>query len=159
MRARVQALLVHDEEGTWAELTALLQKHGLQTTQARNCAEAQVALRIHPPSLIFTDAVLQDGTWAGIQALAKGAARAMPVIVVSWFVDIPLYLDVLEKGAADFIVPPFRGEDIAYVVKGALLSSSRIASGLSRTTGTRSNSIEHAQNHSDSELPAAHAQT
>jgi DNA-binding NtrC family response regulator len=124
MRARVQALLVQDEEGPWAELTALLQKHGLQTTQARNCAEAQVALRIHPPSLVFTDAVLQDGTWADIQALAKGAGRAMPVIVVSRFVDIPLYLDVLEKGAADFIVPPFRGADIAYVVKGALLSRS-----------------------------------
>lgn len=160
MGTRIQALLVHDEEGPWTELRTLLQRQGLETAQAQTYAEAEAALScIQPPDLVFTDTAFKDGTWADIEGLAKNAARAAPVIVVSRFVDLPLYLDVLERGAADFIVPPFRDADIAYVTRGALLSTSRMPSGLSRaTTGTRSTMTQRAQNYSDSGVGAAHAQ-
>ena len=46
--------------------------------------------------------------------------RAIPVIVVSRFVDIDLYLKALESGASDFIVPPFSAADVAYVVRTAI---------------------------------------
>jgi DNA-binding NtrC family response regulator len=158
MGSGIRALLVHDEKGPLTELRALLQRQGLETAQAHSCADAAEALScIQPPDLVFTDTVFKDGTWADIERLAKKAA--LPVIVVSPFVDLPLYLDVLERGAADFIVPPFRDADIAYVVKGALLSTSRVASGLSgAATRVRSTMTQHAQNHSDSGGGAAHAQ-
>jgi two-component system, chemotaxis family, chemotaxis protein CheY len=121
MQVRTRALLVHHEEGPLTELKFVLEGQGIETSRVRTCAEAEAALtRAEPPFLIFTDTVLTDGTWANVAALAEKGHPALSVIVVSRQVDIPLYLDVLESSASDFIVPPFRDADVAHVVKGAL---------------------------------------
>jgi|SRR5579875_3496593 len=158
MQAKVRALLVHDEERPVAELKPLLESQGIETLQARSCAEAEAALACpEPPVLVFTDKVLTDGTWADVQSLAECAA--VPVIVVSRFVDLPFYLEVLESGASDYMVPPFHKDDVAYVVKGALLDRLRVPSAPSRaTTRTRPEVTQHAQNHAPSGVRAAHAQ-
>jgi FixJ family two-component response regulator len=78
------------------------------------------------PDLIFTDTALADGIWAEVEALAKRMLPRVPVIVVSGQVNVPLYLDALERGASDFIVPPFRDADLDHVVRGALLNKARI---------------------------------
>lgn len=158
MLARTRALLVHDEERPVAELEPLLESLGIEVLQARSCAEAEAALVCaEPPVLIFTDTVLSDGTWADVQSLAEHPG--VPVIVVSRFVDLPFYLEVLESGASDYIVPPFREADLAWVVESALMDRSQIPSGLFRkTTGTRLEVTQHAQNHTASGSRAAHAQ-
>jgi len=116
--------LVHDEEGPLTQLKFVLERQGIETSRVRTCAEAEAALTYaQPPLLIFTDTVLTDGTWANIAALAEKGHLALSVIVVSRHVDICLYLDALESGASDFIVPPFGDADVAYVVKGALRGS------------------------------------
>ena len=51
---------------------------------------------------------------------ARRMPSPVPVVVVSRYVDVDLYLDALEKGAWDYIVPPFRAADLAYVVNGAI---------------------------------------
>ncbi len=159
MQARVRALLVHDEERPVAELKPLLELQGIETTQARSCAEAESALAcVEPPALIFTDTVLCDGTWTDVQSLVEH--MEVPVIVVSRFVDLPVYLDVLESGAADFIVPPFRETDVAWVVESALLRDTvRAPSVSSRAiTGIGFKGAQHAQNHTASGAWTAHAQ-
>ncbi len=121
---KIRALLVHQEEGPLTELKFVLEGQGIETSRVRTCAEAEAALtRPEPPLLIFTDAVLADGTWADVLKLAEKEPLAQSVIVVSRHVDIPLYLDALESGASDFIVPPFRVAEVAYVVEGALRRS------------------------------------
>lgn len=158
MEAKVRALLVHNEERPVAELKLVLELQGIATIQAQSCAEVKDALTsLDPPDLVFTDAVLTDGTWADVQSLAE--PLAVPVIVVSRFVDLPFYLEVLESGASDYIVPPFHADDVAYVVRSALLDRLRAPSGSFRaTTGTKPEVTQHAQNYVSSGARAAHAQ-
>ena len=52
--------------------------------------------------------------------IASPRAMRLPVIVVSPFIDIDLYLDSIENGASDLIAPPFLYTDIAYVVMTAI---------------------------------------
>ena len=52
---------------------------------------------------------------------AKAAPGSTPVIVVSRVVDIPLYLDVLESGAYDFIVPPLTSAELAPMIRAEIL--------------------------------------
>ncbi len=160
MRGRFRALLVHDQERPMVELKLSLEEQGITTLRARGCAEARAAMASpRPPALIFTDSAFSDGAWADIQALAETVRPAVPVIVVSRFVDIPLYLEALERGAADFIVPPFRDADVQYVVEGALLGRTSIPCGFSRTTpDARAEVTQHAQDHTGSGVRAAHAQ-
>lgn len=126
MQKHFRALLVHEHEEPWTGLRLLLEWQGIETSRARSCAEAETLLRSPEPHLlVMTEPVLADGTWAEILDLARRSSSPTPVVVVSRYVDVDLYLDVLEKGGSDFIVPPFYASDLAYVVNGAILSASR----------------------------------
>ena len=109
-------LLVHGREPFHA-LEQILFSQGIRTEHAHTCSEAGAALR-GPCSarMVLTDTSLTDGTWADVLDLAG----AVPVVVVSRLVDIDLYLNVLERGAADFISPPVSSDDLAYVIKAAM---------------------------------------
>ena len=74
---------------------------------------------------MFTDTDLPDGGWTETVAFAGRARPPVPVIVVSRVVDIRLYLDAMEGGATEFIVPPFREADVKYVVRGAAINTLR----------------------------------
>lgn len=159
MRTKANALLVHDEEGLVAELKPLLQLQGFTVLKVRTCAEAEAALGGVKPALIFTSTQLTDGTWADVTALAERQHPSVPVIVVSRFVDLPLYTEVLERGATDFIVPPFNKADLAWVVGSALLNGPEIPSASPyRTTGARLEVTQHAQNYASAGPRAANAQ-
>jgi DNA-binding NtrC family response regulator len=67
--------------------------------------------------MIFTDTNLSDATWVDVLRLA--ARHLVPVIVVSRQVDFRLYVDSLERGALDVIVPPFVGAYLAHIVRCA----------------------------------------
>lgn len=123
---RASALLVHDYEYPLGDLIPPLRRLGLESQRARNCAEAKSVLTSARPP-VFTDTELPDGGWQETVALGRGASSRVPVIVVSRVVDISLYLDAIERGATEFIVPPFRDAEIAYVVQGVRMSVSRRA--------------------------------
>jgi DNA-binding NtrC family response regulator len=117
MEDHFSVLLVHDQEEPFHALEQILLSQGIRTEHARTCSEAGSALR-GPCSarVVLTDTSLSDGTWADVLDLAS----VVPVVVVSRLVDIDLYLNVLESGAADFISPPVSSDDLAYVIKTSI---------------------------------------
>jgi DNA-binding NtrC family response regulator len=157
MAERIHALLVYQQNGPLAELKPLLERHGIRTTRARNCAEAAAVLgRRMPPELVFTDTALADGTWDEVEVLAERMRPPVPVIVVSRNVDITLYLDALERGVSDLIIPPFQDDDLDYVVKGALLHG---VVPLRSAAGVMAEVEPNAQNHFGPGARALHAQS
>jgi DNA-binding NtrC family response regulator len=117
MKDDLLALLVDGKEEEFRALEHALHNAGIRTQRVHTCSQARAALR-GPGELrlILTATALADGTWADVLDLAKVHGSAIPVIVVSRFVDVSLYIKTLESGASDFIVPPFSAGDLAYVV-------------------------------------------
>jgi len=133
---RMRILLICGDESALQGVKPLLSKPDIEMLSVRSCADARRLLqRVPPPGLIFTDTRLPDGSWAHVRAMAAGLVFPVPVIVASRVVDMNLYLDVLESGAADFIVPPFAERDLAYVMQGAILSVTRYPVSREHTTG------------------------
>ncbi len=119
------ALLVCHEEKPLQGLQRILLDLGMTTRRVRNYSASRAALQNPPrPALVLTDTSLPDGSWADVIEVTRAVAPSPPVIVVSRLVDIKLYLDVMESGAYDFVVPPLTSADVAYLVSGALLRSS-----------------------------------
>ena len=117
-------LVVYHEEEPLRALEQILASQGMRTRHVQSCAEAGAALReSQPPAVVLTDILHPDGTWADVVRAAGDA----PLIVASRFVDVRLYLDAVEGGAYDFVVPPLTAEDLAHVVRGAILRGSRAA--------------------------------
>jgi len=114
------AILLHDQEEPLAGLLPGLAELGVSMVQARSCAQAaQLLGRANIPQLLFCDTVLPDGTWADALNLASGAAVPVNVIVVARLVNIRFYVEVIERGAFDFITPPFSTSDLSHIVRCA----------------------------------------
>ncbi len=124
MREKISALLVHDQDDPFRALKLALESQGIQTCRVRSCKDALRLLeQVKPPELVFTDTKLPDGTWAEVLSLAVKASDPICVIVVSRLVDINLYIEVIERGAFDFIVPPFGASDLSHIVRCAVWST------------------------------------
>jgi len=127
------ALLVHEYEYPLADLRPPLTRLGFRNQRARSCGEARYFLGSpRPPALVFTDTDLPDGNWTDTVAFARRARPPVSVIVVSRIVDVRLYLDAMEGGATEFIVPPFREADLDYVVRSAAMTAARRNSDVAR---------------------------
>ena len=95
-----------------------MEEQSIDIFTAKNCAEAALALWSDcPPHLVFTEIQLADGNWADVLTLAAKASAPVNVIVVAPFVDISFYLQAIERGAFDFIVPPLSDPELLHVVR------------------------------------------
>jgi DNA-binding NtrC family response regulator len=118
---RIRVLLVHDHPEPMGSLERALEEQRIETENAGTCHEANKALGgLHPPHLVFAAARLSDGSWQDIVLMAGRAVVPVNVIVVSESVDIPFYLEAIQAGAFDFIVPPMSSADFAYIVGSAI---------------------------------------
>ena len=121
MKLARSVLLVHNEPDAFRGLEEMLREQEIQTCHAYRCAEARSMLKESGPiDLVLTDAVLPDGTWKDVIWLLRRLAKDTPVIVMSRVVNMRLYLDTQDAGAADFIVPPMPPRDLTYVLTGAM---------------------------------------
>ena len=120
MELKGKALLVHRGDEVLGELRPVLEVLGLQAVRVHGCKELQSHLQDLGVLAVFTEAALSDGCYRDVCRIASQPATPLPVIVVSPVVDMDLYLDSMESGASDFMVPPFLSTDVAHVLMTAL---------------------------------------
>ncbi len=117
MKETVKALLVQARHDPLDALRLALEEHSIDLFIARNCAEVALALWSDcPPHLVFTEIQLADGNWADVLTLATKASAPVNVIVVAPFADVSFYLQAIERGAFDYIVPPLSDPELLHVV-------------------------------------------
>lgn len=120
MKEEISALLVHNHAEPLDMLESVLRAHSINTCRACSCQEASLELaRANPVHLVFADTTLPDGTWRDVVGLAEKASVPVDVIVVARLVDVRLYIEVIESGAFDFMIPPFAACDVAHVIRCA----------------------------------------
>ncbi len=121
---RASALLVYSQEHPLREVRNLLFRQGVDSCRVRDCAQAARALCSNtPPVFVVTATDLPDGTWEDVVESASTACCAVPVVVVSNQDDARLSLRVWESGAAGYVAPPFDDQELARVVRAAMLSA------------------------------------
>jgi DNA-binding NtrC family response regulator len=118
---KIRALLVHDHPEPMGSVRRALESQCIETESAKTCHEADQTLQgLQPPHLVLAVARLPDGSWRDIVLMAARAPVPVNVIVVSEVVDIPFYLEAIQVGAFDFIVPPVAFMDFAYIIGSAI---------------------------------------
>jgi DNA-binding NtrC family response regulator len=126
MKENITALLVQARQEPLDALRLALEKQSINLHTAKTCAEAVLALWSScPPHIVFTEIQLTDGNWADVLTLAAKASAPVNVIVVAPFVDVSFYVQTIERGAFDFIVPPLSEPELLHVVRNAADNSIR----------------------------------
>ena len=123
MSNHIFALLVHNRMEPFEGLKRALKELSVETYSVRTCKEAINLMTQCRPHVVFADAALTDGSWLSIANLAEQAEAPVSVIVVGTVPNTKLYLSVMERGAFDFVAPPFEHEALNFIIKSAALNT------------------------------------
>ena len=125
MMEHLFALLVHDQPEPFESLKQALKDLSIETYSVETCKEAADLIAQCKPHIIFTESALRDGSWVSILNLAEVSDVPLNVIVVGAIPDTRFYMSVMERGAFDFVAPPFEHEPLEFVVRSAELDARR----------------------------------
>jgi DNA-binding NtrC family response regulator len=121
MTESIRALFVKRRRDPPDALHLALAARSIGVSTAESCAEAALVLRSEgPPHLVFTETLLADGSWEDVLTLAGNASLPVNVIVVAPVADVGFYLEAIDRGAFDFIVPPLSEPEFQHVVRIAV---------------------------------------
>ncbi len=119
MAEHVFALLIHDQPELFQPLRRALRELAVDTYSVSTCQEAGELISQCRPHIIFTEVRLQDGSWVSVLNRAEAAEVPPSVIVVAPLPEIRLYLSIMDRGAFDFVAPPFDPESLKFIVDSA----------------------------------------
>jgi DNA-binding NtrC family response regulator len=119
MNDRLFVLLVHDQPEPLESLKHALKTLPVETCTVRTCEEVRRLLAQTEPHIVFTDTFLPDGSWVDVVNLAENAPVSPNVIVVGGTTNMKLYVSAIERGAFDFVLPPFELQGLAHIVRSA----------------------------------------
>ena len=113
----------------------VLEACGLEPTSCSTIDEVRAILTLETDDVVFCDtAFAHDGFEELPRANSSGELIA-PVIVCSRLYDPAVYLEVMYRGAFDFIVYPYRTDEVRWVLDTAFRRPSESAPRLKAEPG------------------------
>jgi len=117
--------VVDDDDAVRDSLTLLLESAGL-AARTYSSATALLASPPNPPGCVLTDVRMPDMDGLTLQRRLAEAGVRLPVIVMTGHADVPLAVEALKAGAADFLEKPFDDTQLVAAVSRAIAASQRI---------------------------------
>jgi response regulator RpfG family c-di-GMP phosphodiesterase len=114
-------ILVVDDERVIREILAeFLTLEGFSVNTVEDGEKALTELRLHPYDLLITD--LKMPRLSGLQLLEKIEAERLGVLTVlmTGFGTVETAIEAMKKGAYDYLLKPFKVEEVIHVVERAL---------------------------------------
>lgn len=120
MPSKTRILVVDDEKGVRNLLEAMLQRQGHQPVLAQDAEEALAFLGSQAFELMITDLRLPGLSGEALLEKVKQHQPNLPVVVISGYGNTRNVVQVIQKGAEDYLPKPFTAEDLEVVVLKAL---------------------------------------
>jgi DNA-binding NtrC family response regulator len=80
---------------------------------------AHLSAKVAQFRVILTEAVLPDGTWLSVLALAHRLTPSPDVIVTQPFADVRFWSEALNLGAYDLVPQPFSASEVRRILSNA----------------------------------------
>lgn len=112
-------LVVDDEDAMRTILSSLLKKHGFDVVQAEGLQSSQQLLKHQTFDLVVTDHNMPNGNGVDVLQAVRESDRSLPVIFLTAYATADLAIDVMKRGAFDFITKPFIPEAVLASVRRA----------------------------------------
>lgn len=117
---KLSVLLVDDDQFVLDSLSTLLEILGYNITKYDSAIAALAALKQeYVPDIIITDYKMPE--MDGIEFLGRvhNIYPEIPVIVMTAYAEVDVAIDALKKGAFDFIIKPYKSEQITQALDKA----------------------------------------
>lgn len=112
--------VLDDDPAVRDSLSSLLRSVGLQAEIFGTVAEFQQVSLAAVPSCLILDVRLQFANGLDFQRQLLDKGIDLPVIFITGHGDIPMTVKAMKSGAVDFLVKPFREQDLLDAIATAL---------------------------------------
>ena len=146
-------LVVDDEPGIRAALTAHFSREGWRVTAAGTLREAEYRLAQHEFDLLVSDVRLPDGSGVQLLRTAREAAQPLPAIFLTAFATVPDAVEAMRSGASDYLIKPVAWPQLR-ALAGRLLDQTREQAPLPRQPLPTSDNAAHTRTSAREATPA-----
>lgn len=119
-RLSAQVLVVDDDETLLPVVCDLMSELGHTCAAANTAATALLLLERHPVDVMLADIRMPDTDGFGLLRQAKERWPDLDVIMMTAYDMEHSYIDVIEAGASDFLVKPFRSDELQAKIQRVL---------------------------------------
>lgn len=112
--------VVDDEASIRDSLSCLFRSVGISVETYASAAEFLQRKESDAPCCLLLDVRLEGASGLDLQRLLIDSNIDIPVIFMTGHGDIPMSVKAMKAGALDFIVKPFRDQDLVDAVSGAI---------------------------------------
>ncbi len=103
-------LVVDDEASLRDSLTRALEREGHRVEACATLAAARARLATGLPDALVTDIRLPDGSGVELVAEARATSSALRILAITAYGSVDVAVEVMRRGADDFLEKPFRAE-------------------------------------------------
>lgn len=121
-KAKPRIMIVDDEEHVLTFMSRALEKKAYETHPARTAEEALQQFAKVDPTLVISDIVLPDRNGTELLDEIKKRDPECNVILITAHASLDTAISAIRGGAFDYLVKPFKLEELCSVVKRALSS-------------------------------------
>jgi len=117
--------VIDDDEAMRESLAFLLDAAGLAARTYACAAEFLQQLDAAQPGVIVTDVRMPEMNGLELVRSLQARQAALPIIMITGHGDVPLAVEAMKAGVADFLEKPFEEESLLAAIRSALASSSQ----------------------------------
>ncbi|HPJ52809.1 MAG TPA: sigma-54 dependent transcriptional regulator [Flavobacteriales bacterium] len=119
-RQQAHLLVVDDDADLCQLISGFLGRKGYRVTTAGRRSAALEALERHTFDLVLCDHRLPDADSLEMMDHFRNQAPGVPVIVITGYSDVRVAVDLMRRGALDYVVKPLYPDELAMRIEEAL---------------------------------------
>ena len=113
-------LIVEDDDDVGLALGDLFRSVGLASIRFGSTADLLASPMPERPSCLVLDVRLPGASGLDLQARLASLGTSLPIIFMTGFGDVPMSVRAMKAGAVDFLIKPFRDQDMLDAVAAGL---------------------------------------
>ena len=112
--------IVDDDAAVLKSLSALLKAHGYSTMTYRSAEEFELQAGHQDADCVLLDVRMPGMSGLDLQTALKEKGHELPIVFMTAHGDIPMAVQAMREGAAEFIEKPFPDERLLDALENAL---------------------------------------
>ena len=118
-------LVVDDDEDTRSLLCQILENEGYEFLQAADGLEALERLKNETVDLIMTDRAMPRMDGMAFMVTLREQQSTIPILMISAYGEETFWSQAIGLGAIDYLLKPFKLEDVVRVVEKAFAGAKK----------------------------------
>jgi putative nucleotidyltransferase with HDIG domain len=117
---KFRILVVDGESSLRVAICTILERYGYDVVPAASSREAMDKLELSCFDLVLTEIVMKNGDGIALLDWVHAQLPLLPVVMVSAVQDITVVINVMQRGASDYLLKPFKRAHLLKTVLRAL---------------------------------------